>query len=36
MKLAAPYPLNEKRQNLIDEYNIDFILEKSKEEDLVD
>lgn len=35
MKLAAPYPLNEKRQNLIDEYNIDFILEKSKEEDLV-
>ena len=35
MKLAAPYPLKKSRQDIIDEYNIDFIIDKHKTDDLI-
>lgn len=35
MKLAAPYPLKKSRQDVIDEYNIDFIIDKHKTDDLI-
>ena len=36
MKVAAPYSTNKERQNLIDEYNISFNLQKHKTEYLID
>lgn len=36
MKVAAPYSTNKERQNLIDEYNISFNLQKHKIEDLIE
>lgn len=35
MKLAAPYPFKKTRQDIIDEYNISFFMDKHKVEDLL-
>lgn len=36
MKLAAPFPFKKERQEIIDEYNIEFICSKHNPEDLID
>ena len=36
MKLAAPYPFKKTRQDIIDEYNINFFMDKHKIENLLD
>lgn len=36
MKLAAPYPLRESRRDLIDEYNIEFDLERHNIDNLLE